>query len=140
MQVIALLDKLERGIEVLYYLMDNSKERSFVAALISAEGLDLDQLIRDQKRDTDLLFEVDREKQLYALLCQGTEVDGGYYFVKRLVSTIQEVGGTNVYCSEIDVQNTKHPIQEIVFRLLNMYHRARAENADGKISYHSLSS
>jgi recombinational DNA repair protein RecR len=133
-----LLDKLEHSIEVLYYLMENGREKSFVSALISADNIDLDALIAEQKRDTDILFEIDKEKNLYALLCQGTEVDGGYYFVKRLIDTIQKRGGENVYCSEIDVQNTNHPIQEIVFRLLNMYSRTKAEKADGKVSFHSL--
>jgi len=134
----SLLDQLEHSIEVLYYLMKNGREKSFVSALISADAIDLGSLIIEQKRNTDILFKIDTEKNLYALLCQGTEVDGGYYFIKRLVDTIQKRGGTNIYCSEIDVQNTEHPIQEIVFRLLNMYQRAKSEKADGKISFHSL--
>jgi alanine-alpha-ketoisovalerate/valine-pyruvate aminotransferase len=138
MQVITLLDKLERGIDILYYLMENGKEKSFVVALVSAQNIPLEAHIIEQKRETDLLFEINKERNLYALLCQGTEVDGGYYFIKRLVKTIQEKGGKDVYCSEIDVQNTNHPIQEIVFRLLNMYSRVKAEKADGKISFHSL--
>ncbi len=138
-QVIALLDKLEQGIGILYYLMENGKGKAFVTALISADNIDLMAHIRHQKRSTDLLFEIDRDQHLYALLCQGTGVDGGYYFIKRLVKTIRERGGKNIYCSEVDVQNTRHPIQEIIFRLLNMYHRAKAEKADGEISFHSLS-
>ena len=135
----ALLDKLKHSIEVLYYLMDNGRENSFVVALISADGIDLKAHVQEQKRNTDLLFEIDKDKNLYAVLCQGTEVDGGYYFVKRLVDTIHKRGGSNIYCSEIDVQNTRHSIQEIVFRLLNMYSRAKADKQDGKISFHSLS-
>jgi len=137
-QLTALLEKLGHSMEVLYYLMENNREKSFVAALISADDIDLETLITRQKRATDILFEINKEKNLYALLCQGTEVDGGYYFVKRLIETIQKEGGKNVYCSEIDVQNTAHPIQEIVFRLLNMYNRVKTEKADGKISFYSL--
>jgi hypothetical protein len=138
MKAVSLLDALQRGIEILYYLMENGKESSFVVALISANNIDLKSHIIEQKRQTDILFEIDKEDNQYALLCQGTEVDGGYYFIKRLLETIKEKGGTDIYCSEIDVPNTHHPIQEIIFRLLNMYSRAKAEKADGKISFHSL--
>jgi ASC-1-like (ASCH) protein len=137
-KVIRLLDELERGINILYYLMENGKEKSFVVALISAEDIELKEHIIQQKRDTDLLFEIEKEQNQYALLCQDTELDGGYYFIKRLVKTIQEKGGRDIYCSELNIQSTEHSIEEIVFRLLNMYSRVKAEKADGKINFHSL--
>jgi recombinational DNA repair protein RecR len=118
--------------------MENGKEKSFVVALISAENIQLKEHIIQQKRETDILFEVDKRQNQYAILCQYTEVDGGYYFIKRLVETIQNQGGREVYCSELYVQNTRHPVEEIVFRLLNMYSRVKTDKADGKISFHSL--
>ena len=137
-KLIHLLDTIERGIELLYYLLDNKRQKSFVVALLSANNIDLDAHIQHQKRDTDVLFEIDRSENRFAILCQGTEVDGGYYFMQRLVKTIEEKGGTEVYCSEIEVTDTTHPIQEIAFRLLNMYQRVKAQKADGEISFHSL--
>jgi hypothetical protein len=137
-QLIRLLDELKNGIEILYYLMDSGKGKSFVTALISADGIDLTAEIIEQKRETDLLFEIDHENNLYAILCQSTEVDGGYYFIKRLVESVQKKGGKNVYCSEVNVKNTDHPIQEIAFRLLNMYSRVKAQKSDGEISYYAL--
>ena len=137
-KLIHLLDHIERGIDLLYYLLDNKRQDAFVIALLSAGRIDLHTHIRHEKRDTDVLFEIDPSKNLYAILCQGTEVDGGYYFMQRLVKTIKEAGGTEVYCSEIEVTNTHHPIQEIAFRLLNMYQRVKAKKADGEISFHTL--
>jgi len=137
-RLIHLLDTLERGIELLYYLLDNNRQDAFVVSLLSADTIDLESSIRHVKRDTDVLFSVDPSENLYAILSQGTEVDGGYYFMKRLVNTIKEEGASQIYCSEIEVNNTNHPIQEIAFRLLNMYQRAKARDADGEISFHAL--
>jgi len=137
-RLIHLLDTLERGIELLYYLLDNNRQKAFVVSLLSADSIDLEAKIRYVKRDTDVLFCVDSSENLYALLSQGTEVDGGYYFMKRIVDTVKEEGATNIYCSEIEISNTHHPIQEIIFRLLNMYQRAKAKKADGEISFHTL--
>jgi hypothetical protein len=137
-RLILLSDKLKHAIDILYYLMDNNREHSFVAALLSAENIDMQSKIQYEKRQTDLLFEIDKEKNLYALLCQGTEVDGGYYFIQRLVDRIQQGGGTHVYCGEISVENTRHPIDELLIRLLNLYTHAKAEKADGEIKFHAL--
>jgi phosphatidylserine/phosphatidylglycerophosphate/cardiolipin synthase-like enzyme len=137
-RLVTLSDKLRHAIHILYYLMDNNRERSFVAALLSAENIDMVAKITHEKRETDILFEIDPEKNLYALLCQGTEVDGGYYFIRRLVERIQEDGGTDVYCGEISVRNTRHPTDEILFRLLNLYTHAKSEKADGEIKFHAL--
>ena len=137
-QLIHLLDKIERGIELLYYLLDHQRQHAFVVALLSARHPDLKALIQQEKRDTDVLFEIDPDHNLYVLLCQGTSVDGGYYFMNRLVESIQEQGAKDIYCSEIEVPNTNHPVQEIVFRLLNMYQRVKTKKEDGKISFYSL--
>ncbi len=140
-RLVALTDKLRSGIDLLYYLLDNRKTDAFVAALISAESVDLEGLIRNQKRKTDILYkvyEVDASENLYALLCQGTGVDGGYYFIQRLIKMIREEGGDHIYCSELEINNSHHPIPEITLRLLDMYRRARDEDADGEVKYHAL--
>jgi len=141
-RLVSLTDKLRSGIDLLYYLLDNRKTDAFVAALISAESIDLEKQIRKQKRKTDILYkvyEVDASQNLYALLCQGTGVDGGYYFIQRLIEAIRERGGKDVYCSELEINNSRHSISEITLRLLDMYRRARNEKADGEIKYHALS-
>ncbi len=137
-KLIHLLDKIGQGIELLYYLLDNKRQDTFVVTLFSAEMDDLKAFITHEKRKTDALFTIDKSENLYALLCQGTSVDGGYYFMNRLIKSIQKKGAKDVYCSEIEVPNTDHSIQEIAFRLLNMYHRAKTKKADGEISFYTL--
>ncbi len=137
-KLIHLLDKIKHGIELLYYLLDNRRQDSFVVALFSASLDDFETVIRHEKRETDVLLEIDAPQNLYAILCQGTSIDGGYYFMNRMVGKLREKGARNIYCSEIEISGTNHSIEEVVFRLLNMYQRIKAEKADGEISFHSL--
>jgi hypothetical protein len=137
-KLILLLDKLQHGIGVLYYLMDNGKKGTFTISLISASDIELKKHISDIKRDTDTLIKIDKSSNLYAIISQETEVDGGYYFMQRLINLIKEKNGTDIYCAEIAIKNTEHRAQEIIFRLLNMYQRAKAKKEDGEISYYAL--
>ena len=137
-KLVKLLTAIEHGVNLMHYLIEHNREEAYVIALISAEKIDLPIEIRAQKRDTDILFEVDVEKNLYAILCQGTQVDGGYYFIQRLVTKLQEAGAENIYCSELEVSNTQHPVQELAFRLLNMYQHNQKHRLDGEINFRSL--
>jgi len=137
-RLIKLLGAIEHGVNLMHYLIENNREKAYVLALISAEKVDLPAAIQQQKRKTDILLEVDAEKNLYALLCQGTQVDGGYYFIRRLVDALQETGASNIYCSELEITDARHPVQELAFRLLNMYQHNKKHQLDGEINFRSL--
>jgi hypothetical protein len=137
-RLIRLLDKLQHGVEILYYLINSGRGGTFTVSLISASNIKLKKHISQKKRSTDILIKIEKKSGLYALICQDTEVDGGYYFMQRLVKTIHEQGGTDIYCAEVGIKNTDHKIQEIIFRLLNMYQRTVAQKEDGEISYYAL--
>ena len=77
-------DELSNTIDIIYYLMDRGDERSFVIMLMSAENIDVKALLDEQKRDTDILFEIDEASSLYAVICQDTKIDGGYHFAERV--------------------------------------------------------
>jgi len=137
-KLVKLLTAIEHGVDLMHYLIEHNREEAYVLALISAEEINLPEVIRAQKRNTDILFEVDAEKNLYAILCQGTQVDGGYYFIRRLVDKLQEAGANNIYCSELEITDTKHPVQELAFRLLNMYQHNKKHQLNGEINFRSL--
>jgi len=57
----------------MYYLMKYENKKSFVFMLVSAEGgRDMDELLKGQKRDTDLVFPIhgiEGSNTLFALIC-----------------------------------------------------------------------
>ncbi len=135
---LAVTEKLEKPIELLYYLMQREQEKPFVLILISAEDIELDKMLQSQKRDTDLLFEVNKENNLFALLCQETRVDGGYRFAERILRTLLSNNAHSIYCTEIEVRSTRYDIKEVIFKAIESYIRINKDGKDGKISFRSL--
>ena len=56
---VKMLDKLETMIDVIYYLMENENQQAFVLMLLTANDVDLNTLLDKEKRETDILFEID---------------------------------------------------------------------------------
>ncbi len=136
---LTVLERLEKPLELLYYLMKREHERPFVIMLLSARKVELEKLIELEKRDTDLLFEIDKDHALYALICQETKIDGGYRFAERFHRTLESENAENIYSVEIEVGSTRYEIKEVVFKLIETYMKAISEEQEGEIIFHSLS-
>ncbi len=123
-----MMEKMEKPIELMYYLMEREDEKPFVIILLSAKEIELASLIRTEKRDTDLLFNIDENQNLFALICQETKVDGGYRFAERLLRTVVLDNGHSVYCTEMEIRSTKYDIKEVIFKAIENYISAKKEN------------
>ena len=137
---LALLEKLEKTIEILYYFIKCQEKKSFVIVLLSADKIviELETLLKKEKRDTDLLFEINKENNLYAVVCQETELDGGYRFAERLIRSIVWGEGSDIYCSELEIGTTNYPIKEVIFKLIETYMNAKQSGREGEIVFYSL--
>ncbi len=137
--VAKMLDKLSSTIDIMYFLMERREERGFVAMLISAKGIDdMEGLIRQQKRETDILFEIDPDNNLYALVCQDTKIDGGYHFAERLMKKSMEEGGSEVYCTELEVRSTSYKIRYIIYRLMELFIETKEKEQAGEVVFKAL--
>jgi len=135
---LSVLDKLEKPLELLFYLMRNENEKSFVIMLLSAEDVDLESLINKEKRDTDILFEMDKERSLYALICQETKIDGGYRFAERMYKSLAKEDAKDVYSVEIEIGSPKYTIKEVTFKLIETYLKALKDERKNEIIFHSM--
>ena len=135
---VKMIEKLEKTIELVYHLMEHEGVNAFVLILMKAENIDMATLLDYEKRDTDILFEIDKEEQIYVMLCQDTKVDGGYHFAKRIIEHILEQGGTDVYCSEVEVRSTRHKIKNVILKLLEIFIKMKHEKKINEIEYKSL--
>lgn len=133
-----LIDKLTSTMEVVYYLMERGDETSFVLVLLSAENVEMEKLLTNQKRATDILFEIEAESNLYAVICQDTKIDGGYHFANRVVGDIKLLEGRENYCAELEVRSTAYDIKYVIFKLLETYNQAREEKKAGEIIFKTL--
>lgn len=133
-----MLAALEKTIEMVYYLMERDNVDTFVLMLTTAKDANLETLLEAEKRDTDILFEVDKAQSVYVMLCQDTKVDGGYRFAERVIKTIEDNNGKEVYCTQLEVRSTRNPVKMLVFKLLESYLKARRSEKTSEIIYNSL--
>jgi hypothetical protein len=133
-----MIEKLEKTIEVVYYLMEHEGVESFVLLLVKAENVEMIPILEYEKRDTDILFEVDKEEAIYVMLCQDTKVDGGYHFAERIMKNIISKEGTDVFCSEVEVRSTRYQVKNVIFKLIETFMKAKLENKTNEIVYKSL--
>ena len=135
---VKMLEKLSATIDILYYLMNRGDERSFVMILVSASNIDVGVLLEKEKRDTDILFEIDKEASLYALICQDTKIDGGYHFAERILSTMKAENAEDIYCTDIEVRTTIHEIKFVIFKLIETYMKSKEDGKVNEIVFRSL--
>ena len=133
-----MIDKLSTTMDIMYYLMERGEERAFVIMLVSAENIDVEALLSKEKRNTDILFEIDRESSLYAIICQDTKIDGGYHFAERVVRNMLLHKSEDIYCTELEVRTTAHNIQHVIFKLMETFIRSKQDKKQGEIVFKTL--
>jgi hypothetical protein len=121
------MDKLRTTIEFFYYLMEHRGKESFTMIMISAENLLLKVPLKKWKRQSDVLIEIDPELNVYVIISQSTDSEGGKRFAEILLSNINMNGGEGAYCVETDVASTERPIQEVIFKMVEKYIRIKQE-------------
>jgi len=136
--VVNMYKTLEDTLDIMFYLIQKNMENTFVLMLISAKSVDLEPLLTKQKRDTDLLYTIDKEEGIYGVVCQETRVDGGYRFAERLLAHVKNEKGTDVYCAELEVRTNKYSTKDIIFSTMDTYLKARHEERSGEIIFKSV--
>jgi hypothetical protein len=135
---IAFYEKCELAIDLLYHLMKSKRLQSFSAILLHTEMEGLGEFLQRQKRKTDLLYPIDPEAKIYALLCQETQVDGGYYFIKRLTKLMEAEGSHEVHAAIIGVEGTRYPIRDLLFIILDTFIKANTPETEESIIYRTV--
>ncbi len=133
-----MLDELSSTIDIIYYLMDSGEERSFVLMLVTAENIDLKTLLTNEKRNTDILFEIDEEASLYAIICQDTKIDGGYHFADRVLRSMILEKAEEIYCTEVEVRTTIHNKKYVILKLIETFLKSKQDKKQGEIVFKTL--
>lgn len=133
-----MMDKLRTTVEFLYYLIDSREKMSFAMILISADDLKLELLLPKWKRQTDVLIEIDKVNNVYAIICQATDKEGAQVFAEILMSNIHMYGGKTTYCVETELKHTQHSIQEVIFNMVEKYIYIKQENKSNRVYFATL--
>ena len=128
----------EIPLDLLYHLMKSHRLRSFSAIMLHSDMENFGEFLKKEKRKTDLLYEINAEKNIYALFCQETQVDGGFYFIKRLANLMGERGVNDIRAAIIGIESTKYPVKDLMFIILDTFIRASAPEAEEKIIFRTV--
>ncbi len=107
--------------DLFYHMLKTGRLQSFSVILLRSESKDFAEFLRVNKRKTDVLYGVEGEDNLYVLLCQETQVDGGFYFMKRLAKVLEEGEKPPFKAVIIGVENTRYEIEELLFFIVDTY-------------------
>jgi len=116
-----IFEQLNLPLEMIIHLLKIGKIHSFSAIVISADIGKLGDFLKKKKRKTDLLFPIDEEKEIYAMLCQETRVDGGFYFVERLKQLLDKEDGEKMIAGILGVESVHYVTRDLVFIMLDIY-------------------
>ena len=133
-----MIKELEDVLDLMFYLMNSSAENNFVLMLITAENVDLKKILLKEKRATDIVYDINKEECVYAMICQETKVDGAYRFAERIIRNIRLDKGEDIYCSEIEVRTTKFSAKDVIFRVVDGFVKARQSEKSGDIVFKSI--
>lgn len=133
-----MIDTLRTTMEFLYYLMEHRSQTTLTMILISAKGLRLESMLQKWKRDTDILFEIDKRNNVYVLICQSTDHQGAQEFGDILLGNIHMNGGTDTYCVASELQSTKNTIQKVIFKTVEKYIIIKHEEKSKKVLFTDL--
>jgi len=133
-----MVKELEIPLDLMFYLLERSAKNTFVLMLLTAEDVALKALLENEKRNTDIVYDVYPEENVYAMICQETKVDGGYRFAERVIRKIKAEEGKDIYCSEIEVNNSKYTPKNVIFRVLDGFIKAREKGVSGEIIFKTI--
>ena len=125
-------------LEVAYYLMNRDMEQEFLLFLISAENVDMKNLLAEERRSTDLIVPIDESKNFYGLICQETKVKGGYALGERLIRNIVMDKGSETYCTQLDVRKLDHQVKDVLFELIDIFTKSKRDKKVGEMVFGSL--
>ena len=135
---IRLYEEGEIPLEFLYHLISARRLKSFSIIVIHSPTERFGEFLKANKRKTDLLFELDKESEVYAFFCQETKVEGGYMFLKRLIR-VGEKNYPDIRASIVGIESAKYPIRELIFIVLDGFIKTlNAENDEDKILYRTV--
>lgn len=136
-----MLEKLEDVTDMMLYFLDR-RGLHFTYIFIHACDGTFHEWLDHNKRATDLVIDIDKERGLHVVACQETDIEGGYKFAERIINLLHiEDKDTCGECTVLTVTNQGYNARQIIFRLLDTYVNMMFEKGKGKpneITYHTL--
>jgi len=101
--------KRERGVNFTYILMNS--------------GIDnFKGFLHREKRDTDVIIELEKNRDVNLVICQETDSEGANIFAKRIIEKLMEENGSiGSFASILTINSTDVENRSIIFALVEDY-------------------
>ncbi len=124
------------ALDIIYRMLSTRRIRSFSVIVVQSKYNNFHSFLKENKRQTDLLVKIDKKEGIYALLCQETKVDGGYFFMKRLLDKDKQI---DMRMSIVGIESAKYDIKDILFIILDSFLKVKnAKSEKEKIYYRTI--
>lgn len=137
-----MIESLEKVTDLMLYFLDREHVK-FTYILMQSESDDLDSFLRQYKRNTDLLLSIEGDRMMSVLICQETDVEGGYRFAERLIRKLNiDHEKQSICCDVMTVSTTRYTSKQVIYRLFETYVKSmRKDNKEksGEIEFSTLS-
>ena len=131
----AMMDELKTTMEFFHYLMNHRGESSLAMILLSSDDVKLDHLLPKWKRQSDVLFELDKANNVYVIICQSTDSHGGKQFAEILMANIRLHGESDTYCVVSEPKTMRSSIQEVIFEMVEKYIVVKEDKKANKVFF-----
>ncbi len=99
--------------------------------------------MRQHKRNTDLLLSIEGDRMMSVLICQETDVEGGYRFAERLIRKLNiDHEKQSICCDVMTVSTTRYTSKQVIYRLFETYVKSMRKDSkekSGEIEFSTLS-
>ncbi|MEA3434098.1 MAG: hypothetical protein U9R13_05905 [Campylobacterota bacterium] len=130
-----MMAELKTTMEFFHYIMNHRGESSLAMILLSSDDVKLDQLLPQWKRQSDVLFELDKANNVYVIICQSTDSQGGKEFAEILMANIRLHGESDTYCIVSEPRTMRSSIQEVIFDMVEKYMIIKEEQKANQVFF-----
>jgi len=138
---VEIYDKVERKLDFLLYIQEQ-RDTKLSLILIETTIKNFEKYIIEGKRDTDLFITVDKEKGIYLVVCQETDVHEGYQFLERVMKPFHEMEHVCSCAALLSIKAyNSMTTKKILFRLLDDFIKLTSQPKEWKkcqISHKSI--
>jgi hypothetical protein len=137
---LTMMEKLEKLTDMMRYFLEH-KNIKFTYLMMHVEDPDFESFINKQKRATDVLVPIEPEKGLYVIVCQETNIEGGYRFAERIIRELEVIREKRcISCNVLTVSTAHYTTQQVILYLLERYvdEGQKTAKSANRIDFHSI--
>lgn len=114
---VKLYDKSDKFLSLFNKILQKGDIKSYSIILTVSKYEEFKDFLANNKRRSDLLLEIDKEQNIYALICPDTELEGSFYFYKRISEKLYKISEYNMFASVLSLDCIVSDKWELIYNV-----------------------